>query len=300
MVSSVRREPDTMARQRPGLSATQMMINSAAALSKIDWVAIRTSACPWTFEELSHCSQCRVSPYVVAVARALCSQFNIAAGARKELEDWRQKLDTSEDDSSAHVLRMLSASDEGLIVVGVCGILNGYLHWMALAEFFSTLAEMSGMPEALRPARGRWIELARMAGKIQPLDSFHTLVQKCSQLGLVDKVNTNDLEEGVGPISVVSCIQGMCSIRSGEDDRRIIMLCGRSAGWHAAIAEWMFGLRIKLTTRNSTTMEGKTVYSNCKEEQVQLTLAFNNPGVPVDGQELVDDPPMTTKNRGGD
>ena len=286
-----------MREKRSSLSATQSMINDAAAQSKIDWVAVRTSAYSCTFEELSHYSHCRVSPYVVAVARALCSQFTITASARRELEDLRQKLDTSGDDSSDHVLHMLTASDEGLIVLCICGILNDYFHLVALAEFFDILAKMSGMPEALRPARGRWMELARVWGKIQPPDSFHTLVQKCSQLGLVDKAKTNDLEECVGPIGVVSCLQGMSLIQSGDEDGRIVMLCGRSAGWHAAIAEWMFGLRIKLTIRDSTSFDGKMVYSNCQEDQLQLILTFNNPGIPAEG-DLVDDPPMPTKNQG--
>lgn len=286
-----------MVRNRPSLSARQSAINEAAALVQIDWAAIRTSACSWTFEELSHYSHCRVSPYVVVVARALCSQFHITASARKELEVLRQTFDTLEDSSSDHVIRMLTASDDGLIVLGLCGILNDYFSWMALAEFFETLAEMSGMPEALRPARGRWSELARIAGKIQPVDSFHTLAQKCSQRGFAEIARTNDLEECVGPIGVVSCIQGMELIRSGEDEGRIIMLCGSSAGWHAAIAEWMFGLRIKLTIADSTIFEGKTVHSNSPDDQVQLNVTFKNPGIPVEG-EPVDDPPMPSKNQG--
>lgn len=288
-----------MGQKGSSLSATQSAVNNSAEQSKIDWAAIRTSACSSTFEELSHYSHCRVSPYVVAVAHALCSQFKVTARARIELEDLRQKLCTGGNDSSDHVLQMLTASDEGLVVLGVCGILNDYFHWVALAEFFETLAEMSGMPAALRPARGRWIELARIGGKIKPLDSFRVLVQNYSQLGLVDKAKNNDLEEGVGPIGVVCCLQGMSSIHSGEDDERITMLCGRGAGWHAAVAEWMFGLRIKLTVRDGKTLDGRTVYSNCQEEQLQLTLAFSNAGVPCEG-EPVDDPPMPTKNRGGD
>ena len=176
-----------MRERKSGRCAAQSAINDHAARSKLDWAAIRTSACSWTFEELSHFSHCRVSPYVVAVAHTLCSQFNITASARKDLEVVRQKLDALDDDSSDHVLRMLTASDEGLIVLGVCGVLYDYFHWLALAEFFENLAAMSGMPEALRPARGRWVELARICGKIQPLDSFHTLAQKCSQLGLAEK-----------------------------------------------------------------------------------------------------------------
>jgi hypothetical protein len=288
-----------MGQKRSSLSATQSAINNSAGQSEIVWAAIRTSAYSSTFEELSHYSHCRVSPYVIAVAQALCSQINITASARKELEDVRQKLCTIQNDSSDHVLQMLTASDEGLILLGMCGILNDYFHWVALAEFFETLTKMSDMPEALRPARGRWIELARIGGKIQPLDSFHARVQKYSHLGLVDEAKNNDLEEGVGPIGVGCCMQGMSSIHSGEDAGRTIMFCGRSAGWHAAVAEWMFGLRIKLTTRDGTTLDGSMVYSNCEEEQVQLTLAFNNPGVPCEG-EPVDDPPMPTKNRGGD
>jgi hypothetical protein len=275
------------------VSTTQSAINHSASLSKIDWVAIRTSSSSLTFEELSHYSHCRVSPYVTAVAKALCAQFIIPASAKKDLEDVKQKLCTVQNDSSDHILRMLTASDEGLIVLGVCGILNEYFYRFALAEFFEMLTKMSGMPEEMRPARGRWVELVQVGGKIQPPDSFHALVRKYSQLGSVDRTENNDLEEGVGPLGVVDSLQGMSSIHSGEENGRIIMLCGRSAGWHAAVAEWLFGLRIKLTTRDGT-LDGKTVYSNCQEEQVQLILTFRNAGVPCEG-EPVDDPPMPTK-----
>lgn len=271
----------------------QSTSTKAAVERKVDWVATRASSYSWTFEELSHFSQRGVNPYVVAVARTLCLQFNISASAQKELKTLRSEF------HSDHVLRTLTASDEGLIVLGVCGIFNNYFHWAALAEFFEVLSQMSDMPEALRPTRSRWLELARIAGKVQPPSSFDTLVQKYSQLGLAGDARTNDLEESVGPMGVTSSIQLMSSIRSGEDDGPIVMLCGRSAGWHAAIAEWMFNLKIKLSTRNGKTLEGQTVYSNCQEDQVQLVLVFNNPGIPCDG-ELVDDPPMPIKNLGVD
>ena len=283
-----------MTQDDSSVSATDRAMNESAAQSKIDWTAVRTSTCSWTFEELSRYSHCRVSPYVFAVARALCSQFSISASARKELTDLKQRLDTLENDSSHRVLHMLTASEEGLTVLGVCGILNDYLHPDALAEFFETLAKMSGMPKTLRPARARWMELARICGKIPPPASFHSLAQNYSRLGLVEEAENNDLEEGVGSIGVVGFIQGMSLISTGEEDGRIIMLCGRSAGFHAAIAEWMFGLRIRLTTRDGISWEGKTVHSNCQDDQIQLTLTFNNPGVPTEG-DIVDDPPMPIK-----
>ena len=86
----------------------------------------------------------------------------------------------------------------------------------------------------------------------------------------------------------------MSSIASGQDDERIVMLCGRSAGWHAAVAEWLFGLRTKLTVKDGASFEGKTVYDNCPEEKAQLIVTFNNPGIPMDG-DVVDDPDMPVK-----
>lgn len=202
-----------MTRDNSSVSATHRAINEADeqnkeadAQNRIDWTAVRTSTCSWTFEELSHYSRCKVSPYVVAVARALCSQFNISASARKELADLKQRLilNTPEDDSTYHVLHMLAASDEGLTMLGICGVLNAYLHSMALAMFFEMLAEMSSMPETLRPARSRWNELARICGKIQPPASFDSLAHNCSRLGLAEVAENNDLEEGLGREGVVS------------------------------------------------------------------------------------------------
>ena len=172
--------------------------------------------------------------------------------------------------------------------------LNDYFHPAALAEFLETLAKMSGMPETLRPARARWMELVRICGKIQPPASFHSLAQNYSRLGLAEEARNSNLEEGVGPMAVVEFIQGMSLISSGEEDGAIVMFCGRSAGWQAAIAEWMFGLRIKLTILDGTSIKGNGVHSNCQDDQVQLTLAFNNPGIPMDG-DTVDDPPMPIK-----
>ena len=269
--------------------------------NKIDWTAVCASTCSWTFEELSHYAHSKVSPYIVTVARALCSQFSISAIAREELADIRQQLEAleAEDRSSRYVLHMLIAGDEGLTMLGICGILNAYFHSHALAEFFEVLAEMSRMPEALRPARARWMEIVRVCGKIQPPASFLSLAKNGARLGLAKVAKNNDLEESVGPRSVVGLIQGMSLLSTGEEDGleedgRIFMLCGRTAGWYAAIAEWMFGLKIRLTILDSTQFDhfkGNVVYSNCHDDQIQLTLAFNNAGIPVDGT-VVDDPPM--------
>ena len=288
-----------MTRDDLSVTATQSEIKEADPEDRIDWTAVRTSTCSWTFEELSHYSHCRISPYVVAVARALCSQFSISASAREELADLKQRLDAleGEDDSSRYVLHILTASDDGLTMLGICGILNAYFHSHALAEFFETLATLSSMPETLRPARGRWMEIVRICSKIQPPASFLSLAQNGSRLGLAKVAENNDLEECVGPGDVVGLMQGMSLISTGEEDGRIFMFCGRTAGWHAAIAEWMFGLRIRLTILDSILFdpfEGNVVYQNCQDDQVQLTLAFNNPGIPTDGT-VVDDPPMPIK-----
>ena len=275
--------------------------------NKIDWTAVCASTCSWTFEELSYYARSKISPYVVIVARTLCSQFSISAIAREELADIRQELKALEigveDKSSYYVLHMLIAGNEGLTLLGVCGILNAYFHSHALAEFFEVLAETSRIPKALRPNRARWMEIVRICGKIQPPASFLSLTDNNARLGL-EMAKNNDLEESVGSRCVVDLIQSMSLLSTGnqdelEEDRRIFMLCGRTAGWYAAIAEWMFGLKIRLTILDSTQFDhfkGNVVYQNCHDDQIQLTLAFNNAGIPVNGT-VVDDPPMPMKEK---
>ena len=283
-----------MTRNDSSITATQRETEEVDPRNRIDWTAIRNSTYSSTFEELSHYSHCKVSPYIVAVARTLCSQFSISASARDELADLRQRLDALEveDNSSRYVLHKLTASDEGLTMLGICGILNAYFHPHALAEFFETLAKLSSMPETLRPTHARWMEIVRLCGKIQASASFSSLAQKCSRLGLAEVAENKDLEESVGPESVVEAMQTMSEISTGQEDDHIYMFCGRTAGWYAAIAEWMFGLRVRLTILGGGSMKGNVVYSNCQDDQVQLIIAFNNGGIPVDGGGVHDDSPM--------
>jgi len=152
------------------------------ARNAVDWPAIRQSSRTFTFEELSHYSRLGINPYTIELVHALCSQFTISARAKKDLAAIREKLSAAPDKSIRHVLLDLTASDPGLIALGICGIINETFQQDSLGIVFGVLAGSSAVPDDLRPLEDSWAEPNELGGQLQLPDMFHALVEKYSGL----------------------------------------------------------------------------------------------------------------------
>lgn len=271
------------------------------ARDAVDWSTIRQSARSFTFEELSHYSRSGINPYTIEIVHALCSQLTISPSAKRDLAAAREKLPPVADSSMHRVLLDLIASGPGLIALGICGILNESFRQESLAIVFVVLAGSSAVPDDLRPADDSWAELNQLCGKLQLPSTFHDLVERYTRLESVNgSIAAEALGEtqsaglnNAGPRLVVHGLQAMSALCSREVKTPMIAFAGHHAGWCAAVAEWMFDLKIQITSQ-----DGRVVYSNCEghEELMQLTLAFQNPGVPCDGSEPLKDLPLPTND----
>lgn len=267
-------------------------VSSASAAPKaVDWTGIRRSARSFTFEELSHSSIAGVNPYTVQLVHALCSQFTLSSKAKRELEATRGKLSAATADAMHNVLLDLVATDQGLIALAICGILNESFEQESLGIVFEVLAksalfESNAVPKDLIPPNGSWAELNQLCGRLEAPNTFHDLVERYSHLEPVGA----HLEQ-TGPLGIVDSLQIMTEPFSGDPSGPITSYAGRHAGWYAAVAEWMFDLKIQIAAE-----DGRVLYSNCEghEELLQLIVTFHNRGVPCEG-DPIEDLPLRTK-----
>ena len=265
------------------------------AKNVVDWTTIRGSKRSFTFEELSNYSRTKFSPYIVELVQALCTQFTIAAIAKSELSATWRNLPLVDDPSLELVVNNLAASEHGSVALGICAVLNARFQPEALTMVFEALANSSLIPDDLRPEKESFAELSRVCGDLQPLDMFRSLAEKYTQLGLPNETavadNSTEAQNAklvhTGSMCVAEGLQVMSRLCSGEETQPIMILGGCDAGWFAAVAEWMFGLNIKIETE-----DGKIVFASgdSLKEPVQLTLVFHNPGVPCDGIPVEDSP----------
>jgi hypothetical protein len=141
--------------------------------------------------------------------------------------------------------------------------------------------------------------------------AFGELVGKYTELRV--KPTASDVERAPqtkslahnGPFGVVSFLYCISTINQNSnvgvdpktDRSGIIAFAGKDAGWGAAVAEWLFGLKIRLRMGSPSRISAESVasenllYSNYDEaEKAQLTVFFDSPGVPVDGVPFVETP----------
>jgi hypothetical protein len=105
-----------------------------------------------------------------------------------------------------------------------------------------------------------------------------------------------------GNVSFLYCIsiinkESKVGVDPKSDRSGIIALAGKDTGLGAAIAEWLFGLKIRLRMGYPSRILAESVasenllYSNYTEgEKAQLTMCFASPGIPGNGFPFIETP----------
>ncbi|KAB5586009.1 hypothetical protein GE09DRAFT_1210596 [Coniochaeta sp. 2T2.1] len=271
-----------------------------------------------TADATALCSRLGINPNTLHLATTLCNAYAIPQQGKdavaKAVEDKSiafSPLPTS-DSTSADIdklIKTLASSEAGLAFLAICSVIASYYTLDSIPKIFSELATESAVPPDLVPTPQDWETLKPLYANLGGPPSFTALVDRYTNLYIDSSAYQTRPLEHHGPKSVViflyciSLIIGDLAV--GRTDRSgILVLAGKDAGWAAAAAEWLFGLKIRLRMGppsrvpvHSVASEG-LLYSNCQEgERAQVTVCFAHPGVPVDGEPFVETP-LGVRQRG--
>ncbi|OIW30171.1 hypothetical protein CONLIGDRAFT_702707 [Coniochaeta ligniaria NRRL 30616] len=285
---------------------------------QFDWETLRAKLNETTSsgaDDVALCSRMGINPNAIQLAQVLCNAYAIPQkgkdSIRKAVEDQSIAHSTfhTPDDAKEDVsklIKILASSEAGLCLLAVCSVLGNYYTDSSIPMIFSELAAESAVPQDLAPSITEWATLEPFYSGLRGPPDFSELVDKYTKLGV--ETTASDVERPLahdGPFGVVSFLYCISIIEKGSGlvgepkahRSGIVSLAGKDAGWGAAVAEWLFDLKIRLRMGPPSRVPADTVasenllYSNCAEgEKAQLTMCFAPPGVPVDGVAFVETP----------
>ena len=270
-----------------------------------NWAAFRTTALNLSAERLSNCSKIGIDVYALELAKHLCNHYPILESRKQSLVtsvessihpdvDIDRKLDLRDDVYCLlKVINELASSGSGLAFLCICNVLGNHYTSQSMEKIFEELVKEAGVPEDLVPTEEAWQSLYPLFNSFQGPPMFTALVEKYTALGNEEPWASARPEiRHMGALSIVSAFMAMWHLARGKQPW-IIALAGMDAGWKAAVAEWLFGLKIELrgSFQEERLCGERLIYTNCLSgEKTQMVIRFNPPGVPVDGEAIVDMP----------
>ena len=164
-----------------------------AQQGSVDWVSLSNTSVSFTLGVLGRLSKAGVDALTIQVGRAICFNFALAPQGQARLTDAIQRLKkyASYGDliwfgfGLKHVVVDLSASEEGLTLVGICAALSVTYDNLYSAQVLRDLCHLCKAPESLTPALGQWRALLNICSGILSsgsfslrLNGFHRLISR--------------------------------------------------------------------------------------------------------------------------
>jgi hypothetical protein len=256
------------------------------------WNMVDLSAAPikGTLSALSRYSAARVNPYVATMGQIICSKFQLSVHGRHNIDDAVQKLKvvgtlgkTLEIGFAIEdIVRMMAKTDEGRLCIAFCSsLIECYSEDMAV----QILVEMAALVEVngdYKPASQSWKELLSACAGTLAATKFPVLAEHFMQLTKTQKAlgvyhgydSSPDIVRSCSnPKDIAKALNRLAALTRG-DIRSTILVGGNDIGWLAAIAQWLFDLKLVIYEENRTDITRSSIlYTNCENsDDAQLQL----------------------------
>lgn len=189
-----------------------------------------------------------------------------------------------------HLIRDLTTKEEGGVLVALCGALSCY-HEDVAAEILHEMVDILNPQENPAPSILQWKSLLKVCGGVLSTTDFpvkaETLMRKHSYLQYLNSNATavdpsSRLRGHASPEEVAKALLAVADL-SRKKLESITVVGAADGGWLAAVAEWMFNLKVVIIGT-----DGRECYNNCGiHDTVQLTVEFTEQNGVNDNSDLV-------------
>ena len=248
----------------------------------INWDHLAGSLVKFTVDALSRYSAANVDTYTLQIGQLICSQFELSAKGRQNVSDALMKLKSSGSFGNVlwfgfglrHLVRDLQTTEQGFICLSLCTSLLECYHENLVSEVLNELTKTLKAPAELTPSVNQWNALLHACNGTLATTSFGQTLERLVQLNphcwRETIVNDHLKREGcASPKSIAEVLRGIGAITQGRMVSMTV-IGGDDAGFIAAIAEWLFDLRVLILDAASE----QELHTSCAGKSPQVTVMF--------------------------
>jgi hypothetical protein len=246
----------------------------------IDWVALSKSTVSFSVELLARYSRAGVEALTVAVAQALCAQFNLPVDGQKRLELAVSKLKAYSSTAKAlwfgvgfkHPIRSLMETEQGATFVALSSSLTVSYHFEYSAAVLKALCDKSSLPENLTPSLSQWAAFVKLCAPAVIASQFPILVEGFSRL-LMSNADQESQSRvlGTSTSELAAAILEVAQL-STRKVAHIRLIGNADCGWLAALAEWLFCLRVEIVDPTGNALYQSKGTSDKNTSSFDLTI----------------------------
>lgn len=239
----------------------------------IDWVALSKTTVSFSVELLARYTRAGVEPLTIAIGQALFAQSRLPTDVQRRLDLSVSKLKAYSSAANAlwfgigfkHLIRTLMETEQGATLVAVSsGLMVSYSCEFS-AAVLKALCDKCLLPEKLTPALSQWGSLVKLCTPAVIASQFPILVEGFSRL-LMSNADKRALGEVVAtsPSELAAAILELAQLSTGKI-ANLTLIGNSDCGWLAALAEWLFLLRVEIVDDHSGNILYQTKRSSHKD-----------------------------------
>lgn len=237
----------------------------------IDWSVFAVERHDFTTDQLLSYNATGVDPYLIQIAQIIGSRFKLALQGQRNLANAFASLPLAEfygrrmgiGFSDRQVARLLSTSEGGFVFLGICGCLCEYFAEDVVVGvimlFLRSFQTPRILPE-LEPSDAQWRKLVQLCHGALATSPFGVLITRGGPASPV-------AGEHVNLTTIVDGLVSMSLLVGGDVKHISIHDAGPDAHWFAAVAEYLFDLRVVIQDPS-----GAIIYSSSGENVVEPQL----------------------------
>jgi len=274
----------------PLLSRRFIAADSFPQSGSWSWVNLIDSGIRGAVKVLSRYSAAGVDQYTVIIGQIVCANFKLNVRGVQRLESAIMELKTMNTIGNMlhfgfgvdSVVRNLAATEEGGILVALCAAATETFALDHAANIFWELVRTFKAPEKQIPSPMQWKALLKACAGTLAETEFPKMAEHFMHLhsendrlsvGRYERDVTHRNARGVSsPDTIAEALLAIGKVSTGELVS-ISIVGGGNAGWLAAIAQWIFDLRVAIFDH-----ECELLYTNSPHEsQPQVRIFFIKP-----------------------